>query len=245
MKRMRIISLGGLAAAALAVGLPMLPAQAQSTVIPHGYGGPVKAVQHQTQSGHAMTVSADPLSLQIAGQVAAARQATAKYAFNLAKAKADGYMIITKTIPDMGFHYLNPKITGFNVRKPQILVYEHTKAGWQLGALEWVFTEDAEEPAVAQRDVRFVPRGVPLRRRHLHPGQELQDVREEGAVRSQVHVLAPGPDHHAPLGLVPEPGRTVLEHEPARRSVQQGLVRRNRGGTTMGGRPSQPARKGP
>ena len=141
MKRMRIISLGGLAAAALAVGLPMLPAQAQSTVIPHGYGGPVKAVQHQTQSGHAMTVSADPLSLQIAGQVAAARQATGKYAFNLAKAKADGYMIITKMIPDMGFHYLNPKITGFNVRKPQILVYEHTKAGWQLGALEWVFTK--------------------------------------------------------------------------------------------------------
>ena len=36
-------------------------------------------------------------------------------------------MIITKMIPDMGFHYLNPKITGFNVRKPQILVYEHTK----------------------------------------------------------------------------------------------------------------------
>jgi hypothetical protein len=147
MKKMRIVSLGGLAAAALAVGLPMLPAQAQSTVIPFGGGGPLNTSQPATtQSGHEMTVSADPLSLQISGQLAAARQATAKYAFNLAKAKADGYMIITKMIPNMGFHFLNPKISGFNVRKPQILVYEHTKTGWQLGALEWVFTKMPKNP---------------------------------------------------------------------------------------------------
>ncbi|HEX6933883.1 MAG TPA: hypothetical protein VF162_17190 [Streptosporangiaceae bacterium] len=146
MKKMRIVSLGGLAVAALAVGLPMLSAQAQTTVIPHGYGGPVKAEHQQTQSGHAMTMSADPLALQIAGQLAAAREATAKYAFNLAKAKADGYMIITKMMPNMGFHFLNPKISGFNVRKPQILVYEHTKTGWQLGALEWVFTKMPKSP---------------------------------------------------------------------------------------------------
>ena len=147
MKRMRIVSLGGLAAAALAVGLPMLPAQAQSTVIPYGGGGPLHTSQPaKTQLGHEMTVSADPLSLQIAGQLAAARAATAKYALNLAKAKADGYMIITKMMPNMGFHFLNPKISGFNVRKPQILVYEHTKTGWQLGALEWVFTKMPKNP---------------------------------------------------------------------------------------------------
>ena len=51
MKRMRIVSLGGLAAAALAVGLPMLPAQAQTTVIPHGLAGPPRCPKHQTQSG--------------------------------------------------------------------------------------------------------------------------------------------------------------------------------------------------
>jgi len=42
--------------------------------------------------------------------------------------------------PNMGYHFINPKITGFNVRKPPILVYEHTEHGWQLSALEWVFT---------------------------------------------------------------------------------------------------------
>jgi hypothetical protein len=145
MKRMRIASLGGLAAAALAVGLPMLPAQAQPTVVPHGYGGPPQ-VARQPQAGHAMSMSADPLSLQVASQLAAARAATAKYATNLAKAKSAGYMIITKMMPNMGFHYLNPKISGFNIRKPQILVYEHTKTGWQLGALEWVFTKMPKSP---------------------------------------------------------------------------------------------------
>ncbi len=147
MTRMRIVSLGGLAAAALAVGLPMLPAQAQTTVIPHGSGAPVQVSQpHQGPAGHTMAMSADPLSLGIAGQLAAARAATGKYATNLAKAKAAGYMIITKMMPNMGFHFLNPNIAGFNVRKPQILVYEHTRTGWQLGALEWVFTKMPKNP---------------------------------------------------------------------------------------------------
>jgi len=146
MKRMRIASLGGLAAAALTVGLPMLPAQAQPTVLPHGYGGPPQVARQQPQTAHAMSMSADPLSLQVAGQLAAARAATAKYATNLAKAKSAGYMIITKMMPNMGFHYLNPHISGFNIHKPQILVYEHTKTGWQLGALEWVFTKMPKSP---------------------------------------------------------------------------------------------------
>lgn len=130
--------------------------------------------------------------------------------------RVDGYMIITKMMPDMGFHFLNPHIAGFNVRKPQILVYEHTKAGWQLGALEWVFTTMPKNPPLADATFGSFPAACPLRRRHIHPGQELRVARQEGAVQSHVHVLASGPDHHARLDLVPEPGRAVLEHEPAR-----------------------------
>ena len=58
-------------------------------------------------------------------QLAAARAATAKYATNLALAKANGYGIITRMIPTMGYHFLNPNVKGFDVRKPPILVYEH------------------------------------------------------------------------------------------------------------------------
>ena len=83
---------------------------------------------------------------QVASTYAAARLATAKYVFDLAKAKADGYMIITPMIPDMGIHYLNPKITGFNAKKPAILVYEKRGGRYQLGALEWVFPSKPAKP---------------------------------------------------------------------------------------------------
>ena len=58
-------------------------------------------------------------------QLAAARAATAKYAGDLPRARADGYRIITRMIPNMGYHFMNPNVQGFDVRKPQILVYEH------------------------------------------------------------------------------------------------------------------------
>ena len=73
-------------------------------------------------------------------QLALARIATAKYVGDLQRAKADGYGIITKMIPNMGYHFMNPNVKGFNVQKPPILVYEHRGASWQLAALEWVWT---------------------------------------------------------------------------------------------------------
>jgi len=79
-------------------------------------------------------------------QLAQARLATAKYATNLARAKADGYQVITPMMPDMGIHYMNPGIGGFTITKPQILVYEHHGNTWQLGALEWVFPSMPKTP---------------------------------------------------------------------------------------------------
>jgi hypothetical protein len=85
-------------------------------------------------------------SASLASQLARARLATARYATSLAAAKADGYQLITRMIPDMGWHYLNPEITGFDVTKPPILVYERHRHHWQLAALEWVFTETPATP---------------------------------------------------------------------------------------------------
>jgi hypothetical protein len=82
----------------------------------------------------------------LATQLARARLATARYATNLQAAKHDGYQIITRMIPDMGWHYLNPTIQGFDVTKPAILVYERHGHSWQLGALEWVFTKTPATP---------------------------------------------------------------------------------------------------
>jgi hypothetical protein len=86
------------------------------------------------------------VSAVLVRQLALARMATAKYVSDLKRAKADGYVIITKMIPNMGYHFLNPKVKGFDVRKPAILVYEHQGTRWQLGALEWVYTSKPAKP---------------------------------------------------------------------------------------------------
>ena len=88
----------------------------------------------------------------------AARLATAKYATDLNRARHDGYGIITQMIPNMGYHFMNPNVSGFNVRKPPILVYEHTGKGrWQLGALEWVFTSIPQSPPLPNATFGFFP----------------------------------------------------------------------------------------
>jgi hypothetical protein len=92
--------------------------------------------------------AAKATSSTLVAQLAAARIATAKYVSNLGLAKESGYGIITKMIPNMGYHYMNPKIAGFNIKKPPILVYEHTAGGYQLGALEWVFTSKPATPPI-------------------------------------------------------------------------------------------------
>jgi hypothetical protein len=83
---------------------------------------------------------------KLAGQLARARLATARYATNLRAAKVARYQIITRDIPDMGWHFLNPTIQGFDVRRPHILVYQRHGRTWQLGALEWVFTAKPATP---------------------------------------------------------------------------------------------------
>jgi hypothetical protein len=99
------------------------------------------------QGVHHMTASpGSPGRGSLAGQLATARRATARYATDLQAARSDGYRIITRMIPDMGYHFLNPAIQGFDIRKPPILVYVRHGRTWQLVALEWVFPKQPEVP---------------------------------------------------------------------------------------------------
>lgn len=83
----------------------------------------------------------------LAPMLARARLATAKYATSLQRARAAGYRtIVTQHIPDMGHHFLNPNITGFDITRPPILVYVKRGRNWQLVAFEWVFTERPSTP---------------------------------------------------------------------------------------------------
>jgi len=128
-----------------------------------------------------------PLSAQLAAdkdvirQLASARVATAKYATDLARAKADGYTIITQMIPNMGYHFLNPKIQGFDVTSPPILVYVRRGDAWQLVALEWVWPKKPSAPplrgaaygsfgaACHYADGSFLPSGMESMCAKKHP----------------------------------------------------------------------------
>ncbi len=105
--------------------------------------------------------SSDPMAAHsssgLAQKLAQARVATAKYVTNLSRAKKDGYMIITQAMPGMGYHYLNPNISDFDIRKPAILVYEKTSHGMQLGALEWVFPSIPKKPTLPNATYGFFP----------------------------------------------------------------------------------------
>jgi hypothetical protein len=147
MRTKRAMTLAGLTAAVLSAGLwVLIPAWSS------------QAPAAQKMAGMAGTSSGNG-NVVLTKDIAAAREATAKYATNLAQAKADGYRIITKMMPNMGYHFLNPSISGFNVRKPPILVYEHTATGWQLGALEWVFTSMPKTPPLPNATLGFFPAG--------------------------------------------------------------------------------------
>ena len=129
-----------LASACAAPSVANEPAAATTAVGP-GHQAPDPARVH-----HVTASPANPGRRSLAGQLATARLATARYATDLQAARSDGYRIITRMIPDMGYHFLNPAIQGFDVRKPPILVYVRHGRTWQLVALEWVFPQQPEVP---------------------------------------------------------------------------------------------------
>jgi hypothetical protein len=114
---------------------------------------PGVGTRHHARADHNQPASADvqhahagAAPKDLAASVAQARLATAKYVNSLPAARADGYRIITPMIPDMGVHFMNAKVSGFDVTRPPILVYEKRGETWQLGALEWVFPTRPKTP---------------------------------------------------------------------------------------------------
>jgi hypothetical protein len=151
MRKNSLLKLGSVTAAVAAATMWMGPAwgnTAHPNMVPGSGGAAAAPVTHaqpvMAHMGGGSDVAAGTADLT--QQLAAARLATAKYATNLGKAKRDGYGIITPIMPNMGVHYMNLKISGFSITKPQILVYEKHGKSFQLGALEWVFPKMPANP---------------------------------------------------------------------------------------------------
>ncbi|HEY1478758.1 MAG TPA: hypothetical protein VGF46_01950 [Gaiellales bacterium] len=137
---MRII--GTIAVAAVLLG----SIAATATAVVHGQGSASPATAAGPQDMLGMDMSSSNAVALPAAQLARARIATAVYANDLGAAKKAGYSILTQKIPGMGYHFINPSVKGFDVRKPAILVYEKDGGRWQLGALEWVFPKRPATP---------------------------------------------------------------------------------------------------
>ena len=152
-RRLRSVTLGVTAAAALI-------ASACSSSKPTTT--PTTTTHHDTAPASSVVPDAAE-----AVELARARAATARYATDLAAAKADGYRIITPMMPDMGYHFLNPAIAGLRRREATHPRLPPDRGAWQLGALEWVFPEKPATPPLAECDLRHVRRRLPLRRRHV------------------------------------------------------------------------------
>src|SRR4026207_578856 len=110
------------------LGLAMLAATGVASISPPAPAPPAPPPAHR----HDMSTPGSAASQKLAAQVALGRLATAKYATNLALAKKNGYGVITQMIPDMGWHFMNPKITTFDTTNPPILVYGKRGSNWQL-----------------------------------------------------------------------------------------------------------------
>src|SRR5262245_23241035 len=149
----RLAAAGAIAAMALAPAAPALAYPALPTTLPAPDAAPPAAkpatmshdmpgmdgMDGMDMSSDMSTDASAESSPALAKALKDGRAATAKYAVSLDRAKKDGYQILTKMMPDMGYHFINPSITDFDVRKPPILVYEKSGKRWQLVAFEWVY----------------------------------------------------------------------------------------------------------
>ena len=143
----RILTLGAatVVVASLAAGAAADPsARSHDTAAATAMAG--AHAENLLARGHTMPTSAPAISPRLAAQLQLGRLATARYATDLALAKKQGYGVITRMIPDMGWHFMNPKITTFDVRRPPILVYGKHGSSWQLVAFEWVFPTKPKSP---------------------------------------------------------------------------------------------------
>jgi hypothetical protein len=99
-----------------------------------------------TSHHHGAPAAGGP-SRELASEIARARLALAPFATDLKRAKAAGYgMQITPMMPDMGYHYMDPDVKEFDVRRPPILVYVRKGNAAQLVAAEWVFPSKPAKP---------------------------------------------------------------------------------------------------
>jgi hypothetical protein len=95
--------------------------------------------------GSSVPVTYEELT-KTAGMLETARQATAKYQ-DVRAAEADGYKSYGPDVPGMGIHYVGPHRGGFDVERPNILLYEKDSTapgGYALVGVSYLLTAEVD-----------------------------------------------------------------------------------------------------
>jgi hypothetical protein len=137
---------------ALGWGTPSVGADqssAEAAAPHHGHAqapGPPMSAPSSHEHGTAVpAITYDELQ-RTAEQLAAARQATAKYQ-DVRIAEADGYRPIGPDVPGMGLHYVRRgDRSAFSITQPPILLYEHDEGslGLRLVGLSYLVVSPAD-----------------------------------------------------------------------------------------------------
>jgi hypothetical protein len=105
--------------------------------------------------------------------IAAVRQATAKY-LDVEKAKADGCRRMSNMVPNMGYHFLDAKIRGFALGKPNLLLYiKHNDGSFQLAGVEWGWPKGKQPENLPFKNIQWRDHGAAC---HYRGGSEVHDV---------------------------------------------------------------------
>ncbi|MBT3351428.1 MAG: hypothetical protein HOC91_00490 [Nitrospinaceae bacterium] len=92
--------------------------------------------------------------------IAKIRQATAKY-LDVKNAKADGYRMASNMVPNMGYHFRNAKIRGFEVDKPNLLLYiKHDDGSFQLAGVEWGWPKGKQPKSLPFKNAQWRDHGA-------------------------------------------------------------------------------------
>lgn len=122
-------------------------------------------------------------------QVYEIRLATEKYR-DIEKARADGYFRFTGYIPNLGYQLANPKLfSGFDPRRPPILIYDEREGRWELIGVAFVAPIDRNPgKSLPFKEAEFMKHPTMC---HYEDGTNLSASKEEQCPRE--HTLTKSP----------------------------------------------------
>ena len=152
------------------------------------------------------SISAAPMAKKVsvpavsvsAKLVAKIRRATAKY-LDVKKAEANGYIRVSGMAPNMGYHFRNSKIRGFDVEKPNLLLYIKQDGKFVLAGVEWGWPKGKQPKSVPFPNTQWKDHEAAC---HYKDGSEAHSASPKSCPKKNPKTGAPFAAWHPTLATV-------------------------------------------